>query len=287
MDPEAYRRYARPGIERAAESDSELLAIAAVGSIARGYNLLLDLAARYDELEALVLVNQEVELTDPGACTTIRDTLPCRRRGNGLRRRDRCAEHRRAGGPGTRRRGDPGVSGARTRPDARLRLERDKPGARGGGDAGRAVLCLWAWPVRHVRLDEGLGLGQGYDLDYCFQLREHGRSVVAADLPAIYHRPLELVDDKDLFIESHIQTAEKWEGRMPGFGRDADDWRQRARRAEAEREAARTIAYSTASEADARAQPLERELEALEATASWRLTRPLREINARLARRRA
>ena len=103
--------------------------------------------------------------------------------------------------------------------------------------------------------------------------------------PAIYHRPLELVDDKDLFIESHIQTAEKWEGRMPGFGRDADDWRRRARRAEAEREAARTIAYSTASEADARAQPLERELEALEATASWRLTRPLREINARLARR--
>ena len=138
-DPEAYRRYARPGIERAAESDSELLAIAAVGSIARGYNLLLDLAARYDELEALVLVNQEVELTDPGACTTIRDTLAA---------------------PGVEATGCAGATGVRSiawwegqvhaaevtleyqehgpRPDARLRLDRDKPGARGGGDAGRS-----------------------------------------------------------------------------------------------------------------------------------------------------
>src|SRR5947209_9834040 len=40
--PEAYERFAKPGIERAAEPDSPILANAAVGSIARSYNLLLD-----------------------------------------------------------------------------------------------------------------------------------------------------------------------------------------------------------------------------------------------------
>ena len=36
-----------------------------------------------------------------------------------------------------------------------------------------------------------------------------------------------------------MRVAEKWDGRMPGVGTAAGDWRERARRAEAERDAAR------------------------------------------------
>jgi len=70
--PEAYERFAKPGIERAAEPDSPILANAAVGSIARSYNLLLDEAAALEGLEALVLVNQDAELLDGDSAAKLR-----------------------------------------------------------------------------------------------------------------------------------------------------------------------------------------------------------------------
>jgi hypothetical protein len=82
----------------------------------------------------------------------------------------------------------------------------------------------------------------------------------------------------DIWIESHIAVAEKWEAE------EEIDWKQRARRAEAEREAARTIAYSATHQFDARVVPLEEELEELTSSLSWRLTEPLRRLNG--ARRR-
>ena len=47
---DAYRRFAQPGIRRAAEPDSEVYALSAAGSIFRSYNLLLDTAAARDDL---------------------------------------------------------------------------------------------------------------------------------------------------------------------------------------------------------------------------------------------
>src|SRR6185436_6906310 len=52
VDPEAYRRYARPGIELAREPDSEVYAFAAVGAISRSYNLVLEQVAAVEGLEA-------------------------------------------------------------------------------------------------------------------------------------------------------------------------------------------------------------------------------------------
>jgi hypothetical protein len=48
--PEAYERFAKPGIARAAEPDSEVFAYQAAGSISRSYNLMLDKAAAQDDL---------------------------------------------------------------------------------------------------------------------------------------------------------------------------------------------------------------------------------------------
>ena len=71
---------------------------------------------------------------------------------------------------------------------------------------------------------------------------------------------------------------------MPGDA-PTEDWKARARRAEAERDAARTLGYSSTSTVDARLAPLERELDALTTSPSWRITRPLRALNRRLKQR--
>jgi hypothetical protein len=72
---------------------------------------------------------------------------------------------------------------------------------------------------------------------------------------------------------------------MPGGAAEERDWKRRARRAEAEREAARTLAYSNTSRVDARVKPLERELAAMTSSRSWRITAPLRRLNRMRQRR--
>ena len=89
---EAYRRYAQPGIRLASEPDSVNFAYAAVEPIGRTYNLILDAAARRDDLEALVLVHPHTEIIDPGVLRQGEDGARARRRGHGgLGRCHRCA----------------------------------------------------------------------------------------------------------------------------------------------------------------------------------------------------
>jgi hypothetical protein len=63
--PEIYERWAQPGIECAAEPDSRVLAFQGSGSVFRSYNLILENATAFDDLEALVLVHQDAEIVDP------------------------------------------------------------------------------------------------------------------------------------------------------------------------------------------------------------------------------
>ncbi len=72
---EPYTRYAEPGLRLAAEPDSVIFSFAAVGTIGRTYNLLLDHAARHEDLEAFVLVHPHAEITDPDFCQKVRDSL--------------------------------------------------------------------------------------------------------------------------------------------------------------------------------------------------------------------
>ena len=120
-------------------------------------------------------------------------------------------------------------------------------------------MVLSPWAVRTVRFDEALRVGYGFDTDFCRQVRAAGRKVVTADLRAIFHHALELVEDLDLWIEGHQQVAEKWEDERS----TRHAWKARARRAEAEREAARAVAHGrrlAARRADRRARaPLARD----------------------------
>jgi hypothetical protein len=285
-DPEAYRRFAEPGIRRATEPGSEVFAFSAVGTLGRGCNLVLDTAARRDDLEALVLVDPRAEIADTDFCDRVREALrdPDVAVAGPLGARNvrtiawwegdvSCARvvqryHEHGGGE---------IAGYRwARPNAPLGEVDSLAGL---------LLVLSPWAVRNLRFDESLLPGHGFDLDYCLQVRDAGRKVVTADLGVIHHRALELLPDSDVWVEGHIKLAEKWDGRWPGR-REPIDWKARARRAEAEREAARTMAYSSAHQVDAQMLVMERELAAMTDSLSWQVTAPLRWIN-RVRRRRA
>ena len=284
-DGEAYRRYTQPGLELAAEPDSQVFVFAAVGQVARTYNLLLEAAARHEDLEALVLVHPHTKITDAHLCSKVRRALT---------------------DPDVAVVGAAGARGVRTiawwEGEISSGAVTQHYQEYGGGEVPAfswkpnqpapqevdavdgMLMILSPWAVHHLEFDEALALGHGYDVDYCLQARQAGRKVATTDITVDFHQSLELLEDHNLWVEAHIHVAEKWEGRIPGDGPEdveptEEDWKRRARRAEAEREAARSIAYGSALTLDARTLVFERELRWTEATLSWRITQPLRRLN--------
>jgi hypothetical protein len=284
---EAYRRYAEPGVKRAAEPDSNVYAFASVEPLARTYNLILDAAAERDDLEALVLVHSHTEITDGQFCAKVREAL----------RDPDVAVVGSAGAVGVR--GIAWWEGTVTAGELVQQYEelgggrfpayswthRERPPAEVEAVDGQ-LLVLSPWAVRNLRFDEGLILNHGFDVDFCLQARAAGKRVAAADLRAVFHRSVELVGDLDVWIAAHIQVAEKWGEELNGEVADEAGWKRRARRAEADREAARAIAFSTSLKLDARVLELERDLDEKTSSLSWRLTAPLRAVN-RWRRKRA
>jgi hypothetical protein len=134
--------------------------------------------------------------------------------------------------------------------------------------------------VHNVRFDESLGQLHGYDFDFCLQVRAAGHKVVTEDLQVVHHHSLELVSDPENWIEAHMRVAEKWDGRMPHVGEAGGDWRERARRAEAEAAVMRVQIVSKQMQAEARERQLQHDFEVTTESLSWRLTRPLRVANA-------
>jgi hypothetical protein len=281
--PDVYRACAQPGIRRAAEPDSAVHELSATGTIYESYNALLERAAPEDALEALVLVHQDAELMSPDLCSTIRRTLA---------------------DPAVGVVGCVGAIGVRSiawwEASVTLASFINRYTEHGGGDlhsfswewekappyarAGEVdtldgfVLALSPWAVRTLRFDEALGPFHGYDLDFCLQVREAGRKVVTADFRAIHHRPLRMLPEPQEWIDAHIRVAEKWDGRMPRIGDAPGTWRERALRAEAERDAALADARSTALAIDAQTRMLEHALAETRTSISWRLIAPLRAL---------
>jgi hypothetical protein len=277
-EPQIYRRCAEPGIRLAAEPDSEIMATAAAGSLFRSYNLILDRAAERDDLEALVLIHQDAEITDPEFCGKLRRALS---------------------DPEVGVVGCVGAIGVRSiawwEGSVTWASFIHRYSELGGGDVpafswnGSAlpayahtgevdtvdgfVLVLSPWVVRNIRFDESLGLLHGYDFDFCLQVRAAGRKVMTEDFKVIHHHSLELIGAPDTWIEAHIKVAEKWDGRMPGVGQAPGDWKPRARRAEAEAAAARAQVVATQMQSEAAIKEVTESI-------SWRLTKALREANA-------
>src|SRR4051794_123393 len=283
--PDQFRRCAEPGIRRAAEADSVRFGLPAAGSIAQSYNALLDRAAELADLEALVLVHQDAELMDADLCATLRAAL----------RDPEVAAIGCAGALDVR-------SIAWWEGSVTLASFSNRYEDHGGGDllsfswswedappwaqTGEVetldgfVLVFSPWAVRTIRFDESLSRFHGYDIDYCLQVREARRKVVTADFRAIHHRQIEMIPDPEEWIEAHVAVAEKWDGRMPRIGTAPGDWRERALRAEAERDVAGALAHTKVVELEARAAELRRGIAETRGSLSWRLTAPVRRLGA-------
>jgi Glycosyltransferase like family len=279
--PKIYERCAKPGIELAAEPDSQVFAHAAAGPISRAYNLVLERAGTLDDLEAVVLLHQDAEIVDPDFCSKLRRALSD----------PEVAVVGCVGGTGAR--GIGWWQGSITWGAAFYRY-----GELGGGDVsitslnGQArkprtgevetlygvMLALAPWAVRNLRFDESLGPLHGYDVDLCLQARAAGRKVVTEDLAIAHHHSLDLLTEAEVWAEAYLLAAEKWDGRAPSGG-DEIDWKQRARRAEAEAGAAQLESASRMYEISAASQAQEAQLREITESTSWRITEPLRRLN--------
>jgi glycosyl transferase family 2 len=271
-EPEVYERCAEPGIRLVAEPDTEILAHGSTGSVFRSYNMLMDQAKKLEGLEALVLIHQDAEIIDPDFLKKIREALS---------------------DPDVAIVGCAGAIGVRniawwdgsvTWASFTHRYEE-----LGGGEVPALawtpeetptyaqtgevetvdgfVLGLTPWALEELRFDESLGQAiHGYDFDLCLQAREKGKKVVTADLKVVHHHDLKLIRDVGNWIEAHIKVAEKWDGRMPLVGKEGDpeDWKARARRAEAQASAERMIALSARLYRDARIEHLMRQRQRIE-----------------------
>jgi hypothetical protein len=286
-DLETYDRCAAPGIELAAEPDSDVVPHQSTGSLFRNYNLLLDEARRHEDLEALVLVHQDAEIADPDFCDKLREAFSD----------PDVAVVGCAGAVGVR--GIAWWEGAVTWASFTHRYQEH-----GGGDfpalAWRTselpsfahtgevdsidgfVMAVSPWAVHNLRFDESLGKLHGYDFDFCMQARAAGKKVVTTDVKVIHHHSLVLINDPDTWIEAYVRVAEKWDGKLPTGHPDGGDSRRRALRAEAEAAAAKGEAVS----AQLKCEAIERELKRVTESTSWRATAPLRWPRRVLRRRR-
>lgn len=276
-DGAMYERCAEPGILLAAEPDSLILPTQTTGSLYRNYNLMFDLAAENDDLEALVLVHQDAELVDPNFCSVVREAFAD----------PEVALGGLAGSLGVRSIAwwEAAVTwasfshryteyGGGEVESISFIAEKTPHFAQTGvvDSVDGFVMVFSPWAVRNLRFDENLGNLHGYDFDICCQVREAGRKVVTLNTRAVHHHSLQLVSNVETWIEAHVQLTEKWEGRLPGVGAGGDDWKKRARYAEASASAAKTLAASDALKREAVTEEIARMRETL----SWRITRPLR-----------
>jgi GT2 family glycosyltransferase len=284
--PDVYGRCALPGIERVREADSVVFANAASGSIARSYNLLLDSAAELPGLEALVLLHEDAEILDSDFCEKLRRAFADPEVAivgcvgavgvhdiawwdGALSWNAAVYRYGQAG------EGELMFDGASTAPAP----------APGEVDSLYGVLlAVSPWAARNLRFDESIGMLHGYDFDICRQARAHGRKVLAADLRLAHHHSLDLVSDIEIWVAAHMRTSELWDEDQPPSD---EDWRQRARRAEASAAAARLLAASKLLQADATGRQSAAELDLVRNSLSWRMTEPLRRGNALLRSARA
>jgi hypothetical protein len=174
---EKFRLLAQPGLRKVCEPDSLVAEVITDSSIFTAYNEVLDAFAERDDLEALVLLHEDLEIVDSDFCAK-------------LRRRLAEPDVAVIGVIGAR-----GVTGlAWWEGEGRGRcLETRGLVDFGGGrhdvdSVDGLLLVLSPWAVRNLRFDDETFSGfHGYDADICFQARAAGMRVVVEELAVVHH----------------------------------------------------------------------------------------------------
>jgi GT2 family glycosyltransferase len=174
---EKFRRYAQPGLRLAGEPDSPVAEATTDSSIFSAYNEVLEAFADAPDLEALVLLHEDLEIVDSDFCGKVRRRLA-----------DESVAIL-------------GVIGAREvtslawwEGEGRGRCVETRGVVDFGGGfhdvdtVDGLLLVLSPWAVRNLRFDEErFGGFHGYDADLCFQARAAGKRVVVDEIAVIHH----------------------------------------------------------------------------------------------------
>lgn len=216
---EKFERWARPGLELAAEPDSLLLTRTGYRSIQEPYNSILDEVAVRPDLEALVLLHEDTEITDPSFCSRVRRTFSRPEVG--------------VVGPIGGRHVDSlawwhgGTYGRIEAPNVMVGGL-----SRGAFDVGSyevdaldgLMLILSPWAVRNLRFDERFThLFHGYDIDICFAARAAGRTCVVAPLEVTHYGTWKN-EQNERWREAAALWERKWGARRAASGARWPAW---------------------------------------------------------------
>lgn len=208
-----FRSRALPGIRRAREADS-LVLTREHGSLQAAYNSILDEAAARPELEALVLLHEDVEIVDPEFVTKLQ---------------------RRIAEPDVAVVGVVGARGVRSlawwegdafggvAAPALIRAGRiDFPGGapQDVDVVDGLLMALSPWAVRELRFDEAFAEDfHGYDVDFCFQARALGRRVIVDDIAVAHYSEWAPARYGEAWVRAAVTLKRKWGASwVPGRG---------------------------------------------------------------------
>jgi hypothetical protein len=201
-DPERYEAHAAAGVERVREPDSRVMAIPCDGPPQPGLNAALDELAGLADLEAAVLLHEDVHLLDLDTAAIVRRAFGDPRVAVagpiGARGVDGLAWWE---GHGVGHCETPHMPGG-----AVWGVESEGPVDALDG----IVLCLSPWAVRTLRFADYLSADfHGYDVDLCFQARHHGREVRVIEL-AVRHEHGPLFRGTDRWIRNELRFRHRW-----------------------------------------------------------------------------
>ncbi len=211
-----FRTYAWPGLDRCMEPGDQLLIRKGESCIYRAYNDIIASVTARPELEALVLLHQDVEIVDPDFATKVRTAMAVPDAGVvGV-----------IGGIGVRSmawwESDLALGSVRWEwllgDEERRGLYRDEEfrlettGREGDVDSvDGLILMLSPVAVRTIRFDESLGPSfHGYDAEICFTARAAGLRVAVADIEVIHHHEIRAMTEPEDWVEAQTRFTRKW-----------------------------------------------------------------------------
>jgi len=206
LSDEEYRVYAGPSIERLAEPGALVMRRDGFNSIQEPYNEMLAEASTHEDLEAVVLLHQDVSIDDDDFLAKVRAILAASDEIALVGTMGATGVHGLAWWEGETHRGNVD-SPVMVPGGVRIRHSR---GAHEVEAIDGMLLVFSPWAAAELRFDEELsGPLDGYDVDICMQARARGRRVVVGDFD-VAHYALEDFLDRERWVRAAIALQRKW-----------------------------------------------------------------------------